>query len=144
MYDIMIFMFILFWEKNSWSGQTCKTLFIKVKLLLFLIWNSSSEGLRSFFLLPGRNFLIGRGLLLESCRSTTTNSMNLCKHKHHGSTHSWNMRLQFKQNASLWGFASRMYTQWRNKSTINKQGSKHELTETKLAGKCLWGQMQPV
>lgn len=45
------------------------------RLILFLVWTSSSDGFRSFFLLPGRNFFMGRGLLLESWRSRAWSSV---------------------------------------------------------------------
>lgn len=63
----------------------------KIEVLLFLIWTSSSEGFRSFFLLPGRNFFMGRGLLLESWRSAAHKvSTSLYQHNHaytHTATH---------------------------------------------------------
>lgn len=59
----------------------------KIKVLLFLVWTSSSEGFRSFFLLPGRNFFMGRGLLLESWRSATSSLMLASPYKTHIAAH---------------------------------------------------------
>lgn len=67
------------------------TYYSEILVLLFLIWTSSSEGFRSFFLLPGRNFFMGRGLLLESWGSAAHKvSTSLTTHKHaytHTATH---------------------------------------------------------
>ena len=54
------------------------------------MWTSSSEGFRSFFLLPGRNFFMGRGLLLESWSSETFNLKQTHTHTYshtHTQTH---------------------------------------------------------
>lgn len=113
----------------------------KILVLLFLIWTSSSEGFRSFFLLPGRNFFMGRGLLLESWRSATQKvSTSLSTHKHaytHTATHTCKAKAPNQTECKAYKDAhpSRTNNIEEQKNSINKQGSKHVvMTVTEPAG----------